>query len=795
MENRDLKVLILEDQESDALLMAHELRKAGYLVAWRRVDTEQAFLEGLDCGNYQVILSDYTLPSFNARRALQLFRARMLDIPFIVVTGSLGEEQAVELMRMGASDYLIKDRLARLGGAVSAALEQKRLHDDNREALERLKNSEERYRRIVENSPDVLFRYRMYPDQGYDYFSPAIEGVTGYKPEDFYADESFAFRVVHPDDLLVLKELFSVERVKHEPYVLRWIHKDGSIVWTEQRNVPVLDQDGKLIAVEGIARDITKDILHTREREAIIALLSALREAITRADVLPVLLEKAAELVNAEGAAVTSAGGDRDIVHIELSSGCWEAWQGTDLSMGEELYQRLVVNQEAVDTTQAQDQSVQLPDALQSWQKGLISVPLVAQGKQMGILWAVRRSDGSLAERGMDYLKTLVAIGDIAASALHRAKLFEETQQRIKHLTALRTIDRAINASLDLHLTLNVLLDQLMNQKGIDAANVLLVDPATHQLIIAAGHSLSECQLQGVSLRIGESIAGQVVIERKLLNVPDISQYPRAYSQKAALLADGFKSYLGVPLIIKGEVLGVLEILLRTNRIFDLEWVEFFESMASQVAIAINNGELFSRLQKTNQEIVEAYDATISSWSVAMEMREIETRGHIERVVWWTLALGRDLSMPENEMIHLRRGALLHDIGKLALPDSVLLKPGALTGDELLLMRKHPVYAYEWLQPISYLRPAIAIPYSHHEAWDGSGYPLGLKGLEIPLAARIFALVDSWDALRSDKPYRRSWAKDQALQYIGDMKGVRFDPQVVEAFYELVKQPVMENDL
>jgi PAS domain S-box-containing protein len=792
---RDLKVLILEDQESDAVLMAHELRKAGYMVAWRRVDSEPSFVEAINQGDFHVILSDYSLPSFNARRALQLFRATKRDIPFIIVTGSLGEEQAVELMRMGASDYLIKDRLARLGSAVGAALEQKRLRDNNREALQQLRDSEARFRRMVENSPDTLFRFRTFPDERYDYFSPAVERLTGYRPQEFYNDPSFILQVIHPDDADKLKHQFSSDRVILEPYILRWICKDGSVVWTEQRNVPVYNDNGLLVAVEGISRDITQDILRTREREAIITLVSALRDKITRAEILPVLLENALDLSKADGIAITNAGEDDHSTAFEMGIGCLAGLSGVSVVLSDELYQKLVKDQTPVDLTRSDSRVVPLPEVLQKWANGLMCVPLLAQGESSGILWVVCRPGGRLLERTADHLKLLSAIADIAGSALLRARMYEETQHRVQHLTALRTIDRAITASLDLHLTLNVLLDQLMIQQGVDAADVLLVDPITHQLYNAAGRGLADQVAEGARIRIGESIAGQVVMDRKLLNIPIIQDYPRAEHQKKIYLGAGFRAYLGVPLVTKGEVLGVLEILRRSDTAFDSEWMEFVESMASQLAIAIHNGELFGKLQKTNQDIVQAYDVTISSWSAALELREIETKGHMERVIWWTLALGRALNVPESEMIHLRRGAALHDIGKLALPDSILLKPGALTGDELLLMRKHPEYAHDWLSPIPYLRPALDIPYNHHESWDGNGYPRGLKGLEIPLAARIFALVDSWDALRSVKPYRAPWTKDQALQYIHDMTGVRFDPLVAEAFYSLVKQDLPEAGL
>ncbi|MBE0698944.1 MAG: HD domain-containing protein, partial [Anaerolineaceae bacterium] len=325
--------------------------------------------------------------------------------------------------------------------------------------------------------------------------------------------------------------------------------------------------------------------------------------------------------------------------------------------------------------------------------------------------------------------------------------------------------------------------------------DILLVDHYTHQLNYGGGRGFRGRKLEGMQQRMGESLGGQVVLARRIVNIPDLNDNPKSFVQKTVFLADGFTSYLGIPLIAKGEVLGVLEILRRVGKEINLEWMEFIESMASQVAVAIHNSEMFETLQRTNHDVVQAYDATIGSWARAMETRGIEDRGHMERVVWWATALGREMGIPESDLVHLRRGAVLHDIGKLALPDNILLKPGVLTGEELIVIRKHPVYAYEWLSSVIYLHPAIDIPYCHHESWDGQGYPRGLKGLQISLSARIFALVDSWDALRTDKPYRRAWPREKAVEYIREMSGIRYDPQVVEAFSKLSKDDPTAGDL
>jgi putative two-component system response regulator len=194
---------------------------------------------------------------------------------------------------------------------------------------------------------------------------------------------------------------------------------------------------------------------------------------------------------------------------------------------------------------------------------------------------------------------------------------------------------------------------------------------------------------------------------------------------------------------------------------------------------------LTEQARQAAQAVAEAYDQTLIGWSRALDLRDKETEGHSQRVAQLTLAVAQALNIPPEEQINMWRGAMLHDIGKIGVPDSILHKPGPLTEEEWEIMRCHTTYAYELLSPIAYLRTAIDIPYCHHEKWDGTGYPRGLRGEQIPLAARIFALVDVWDALTNDRPYRKAWSREQAYQYICEQKGKHFDPNLVDLFLSI----------
>ncbi len=249
---------------------------------------------------------------------------------------------------------------------------------------------------------------------------------------------------------------------------------------------------------------------------------------------------------------------------------------------------------------------------------------------------------------------------------------------------------------------------------------------------------------------------------------------------------EGFISYRSIPLIAKGAVKGVLELYHRSTFPSDPEWNDLLNLFTDQAAIAMDNAMLFNSLEHANAELELAYDATIEGWAQALELRDHDTEGHTRRMLETTITLAQKMEIPDSEMPNIRRGVMLHDIGKMGVPDQILLKPGPLSEEEWMVMRQHPLFAYELLSKIEYLRSALDIPYCHHEKWDGSGYPRNLKGEQIPLPARIFSVIDVYDALSFDRPYRSAWPKEKVIAYIKEQSGKYFDPHIVEAFLEMV---------
>jgi len=360
-----------------------------------------------------------------------------------------------------------------------------------------------------------------------------------------------------------------------------------------------------------------------------------------------------------------------------------------------------------------------------------------------------------------------------------------QIKEHLQHLTTLREIDMAILSSLDLRAVLNVLLNHVTSQLNVHAAAIMLLNPHTLMLEYAEGRGIRSRDIRKVRLRLGEGLAGRVALERRLIAIPDLGKEGHGPAGSPHLEQEGLSSYFGLPLIAKGQVKGTLELFNRTMINPGFEWLDFLEAIGAQAAIAIDSATMFTDLNRSNTELTLAYDTTLDGWSRALDLRDKETEGHSHRVTEITMVIARAMGISEAEMVHMRRGALLHDIGKLGIPDRILHKPEALSEEEWEVMKLHPVYAYDMLSPISFLRPAIDIPYCHHEKLDGSGYPRGLKGDKIPLPARIFAIADIWDALCSVRPYRKAFDKDKAIRHIRGLESTHLDPEVVKVFLDI----------
>jgi len=416
-----------------------------------------------------------------------------------------------------------------------------------------------------------------------------------------------------------------------------------------------------------------------------------------------------------------------------------------------------------------------------------LSMPMMIGEKLVGVLNVNHTRRAALFTPGQ--IKGLGILVHIATSAMENAQLYEQTEKQLHHIAALRTIDLAISSSLDLRVTLNIVLDQVISQLEVETAAILLANQQSQILDFAAGRGFRGNQIERSQTFVGVGYAGTAALDRRTISVPDLAQAELDPMIESLRASETIRSVFAAPLIAKGEVKGVLVLFRPTPFHPDENWHNFFEALAGQTAIAIDSMRLFENLQRTNQQLLLAYNTTIEGWSRALDLRDRETEGHTQRVTEMALRLSRAMGVFDDEdLVHIRRGALLHDIGKMGIPDEILHKPGELTEDEAAVIRKHPEYAYKLLYPITYLRKSLDIPYYHHERWDGDGYPQRLKGEQIPFAARVFAVIDVWDALRSNRPYRPGLPDEKVLDYLQEQSGKHFDPQVVERFLSLLKE-------
>jgi len=621
-----LRVLIIEDSEEDAQLLLRELQRVGYDVEFERVETAGAMQAALIQKSWDLILSDYTLPQFNAPKALEVLKASGLDLPCLIISGTIGEETAVAALKAGANDFLVKGKFARLGPAIERELREAETRREHRRAEEALRENE----RLLSEAQRIghigSWRYDIVTDTLQ--FSDEMYRLLDVSPQEFQHNRTgFLSLIYSADRLEVTKWMDNIimgRQVKEMDF--RIFHRSGELRYLQSKGAVIFDPAGKPARFTGTVQDIT----------------------------------------------------ERKLAEIQI-------------------------------------------------------------------------------------------------------------RQQIEHLNALRTIDQAITSSFNLRSNLDTVLAQTTAQLQVDTADVLLLDPEEQTLEYIAGRGFRTRTIENSQVPLGDSLAGRAAKERRLIQIENLKDQPLNGLLAQLVAEENFVCYYGVPLITKGKVKGVLEVFHRTSLQPYPEWIDFLETLAGQAAIAIENASLFENLERSNRELSQAYDATIEGWSHALDLRDKETEGHTLRVTKMALELARKFGFTEEQLQHIRWGALLHDIGKMGVPDSILLKPDQLTQEEWETMKKHPDFAFEMLSPIAYLKPSLDIPHYHHEKWGGTGYPRRLKGEEIPLAARLFAIVDVWDALRSDRPYRKAWTVEKAREYIQAQAGSHFDPKVVEYFLEIMK--------
>ncbi len=775
-------VLIVDDEGRNRKLLRDLLAFHGYSVC-EAENGEQA-LQIVATTPLDVVLLDVMMPGLDGFEVCRRIKAQPAtsQLPVLLVTALDERSDRLRGIAAGADDFLSKPiDLEEINLRVRNAVTTRRLRQDLAHE-EGVHASEARFRSLIENSSDMLFL--LDPDYTIRYISPSVRRATGFLPEELISRSYF--ELVHPEDADKLKEVF--RKVLRAPgnlsdaRVIRLRHVDGSWHYHEGTSANLLE-DPYVHALVVNSRDVTERQQHERELQVIAALSQALRSAVTRAEMLPIIINQTVSLLQVDSANLEMLDTNTGDSITAAVYGKFTPKLGERIPRGSGLDSYIMESGKPYLNNDLQHEPRLLKPSPIGNNVAAAGVPMIAQEQIIGSIWIGRRSRIS-----GDEVRLLAAIADISANAIYRTSLHEQTRQHLEQISALREIDSAIASSLDLRFTFNILLAHVLEQLNVDAADIFLLNPHLQSLEYCAGKGFNTRANEQARIKIGESQAGRAVRERSLVFISDLTEVEGVFQNSSRLAGEGFVTYHALPLSAKGEVNGIMEVYHRARFTHDAGWLSLFETIAGQAGIAIDNARLFDGLQQSNMELFMAYDATIEGWSRALDLRDKETEGHTQRVTEMTERLAAAMGVSREEMAHIRRGALLHDIGKMGVPDHILLKPGVLTPEEWDSMRKHPQLAYDMLQPITYLHQALDIPYCHHEKWDGSGYPRNLAGEQIPLSARIFSVVDVWDAVTSDRPYRPAWSKEHAIEHIRAGSGTHFDPMVVEAFLDMINQ-------
>jgi len=367
---------------------------------------------------------------------------------------------------------------------------------------------------------------------------------------------------------------------------------------------------------------------------------------------------------------------------------------------------------------------------------------------------------------------------------LHLLRQMSEVREgQYTRLQALKEISQAFNSSVSIRSLLSNILDTIIHISGAERS-FLMLENEDGQLSVRVGRNWEQESLSPDDSLISRTIVGRVVKEGKSILTNNALVDPR-FQDEDSVANYKLRSILCVPIKIKQRVIGVIYADNRAQAgLFTEEDGDFLTAFANQAALAIEKAVIFDQYQRSSHETAQAYDATILAWAKAMEERDYETPGHSERVISLLMGLANAMGVDEENLQHYRRGAILHDVGKLAIPEAIMLKPGSLSEEEWELVRLHPETAYQWLNHVKILHPCLDIVRHHHERWDGAGYPKGLAGEKIPLSARLFSVVDVWDSLLHTRPYKKAWTKKDTMDYLRSQANVSFDRQIVDVFLE-----------
>ena len=744
-----IQILMVEDSETDALLLEDALSQHGLdSFEFTRSERLKTGLELLQKQKFDLILLDLGLPDSQGLKSFEKVHSEFPDIPVVVLSGLMDEKLALEAVQAGAQDYLVK-------GPTSWKIAPRaiRYAVERQQSQAALRESEEQYRLLFENAPVGIL-------------SVTTNGrITEVNTAALQILGSPSAKATKNINLLNFPPLIAsgisadfqscidyVQPVTAEhTYTSKW----GKSIFVKYQLTPVLNAEGQIVLVQAIIEDITE---RKRAEEALKESEEKYRLLVENATIgIVIAQDQALKYINPR--AMELVGYSREEL---LSLAFAEHIHPDDRDATIAYYLKFLRGEEtpANHTFRIIDKAggtkcLDSNAVLVNWEGRPASLNFLMEITQR------KQAEEALRQR-LTELETLYESGLILSQITNPDKIAQK-------LIAL------IAEKLEWH---HVTIRRYHTEdESLELLAFGHMDVPSNQRL-----KTIEERFQSMISKSGEGLSGWVVQHGMTVRSGDLSQDSR-YRE----VEPGLHSGLYVPMKIGDQIMGVISIESELPHAFTEADERLISTLAAQAAITLDNNKLLEDLRKSNDRLFQAYDDTIEGWSNALDLRDKETEGHTLRVTTLTEELAREMGIPVSDMIHIRRGSLLHDIGKMGVPDRILLKPDKLTNDEWVIMREHPVYAYNLLSRIEFLRPALSIPHHHHEKWNGSGYPDGLKGKQIPLAARIFAIIDVFDALTSDRPYRPAWSRDKAINYIREQSGAQFDPKVVETFMKLIQ--------
>ena len=737
-----LRILIIDDSEDDALLLVRVLGKNGYDPVHERVDTAEDMLSALSEKPWDVILCDFKMPCLDAFHALDLFKKSGVDIPFLIVSGTIGEDTAVEIMRAGAHDYIMKDRLQRLLPVIQRELKEAEERRENRRKDQALKEKERQILTITENTPDVIARF----DKAFRYVfvNPAIEKMTGLHPDIILGKTNEELGM--PEENVnrwntYLRKTFDTAATVNFEFELE--SKEGKRLLFSSL-VPEFGEGGEVVSILSLTRDITERKIAEESLRASEERFSAIFHASPTPIAITRLRDNLLTDVNEAFVQVTGFTREETIGRAPTEIGSWAEPRDRERLVDTLRDQRIVQDFEF----QVRHKSGHLIDMI-------LSAELIElSGEQYMLSLALDITDRKRIEEmlrtRMRLMEFAVAhsVGELLQNALDEIGKFTDSPIGFYHFVE-------------------------PDQKTL---SLQAWSTRTRGEFCTAAGKGSHYSIDDAGVWVDCVHEKHPVIHNDYESLPHRKGMPEGHAKVIRELV--------VPIMRNDRIVAILGIGNKPSDYDekDIELVSYLADVTWEIAM---RKQLEVDQQESIQRERRGLAATVQAISMAVELRDPYTSGHQRRVADLARAIATEMGLSHQQIDGLRIASVIHDIGKLSVPAEILSKPSKLTSVEYLILQQHPQAGYDILKDIDFPWPIAKMILQHHERMDGSGYPNGLKGNDILLEARILCVADVVEAISSHRPYRPSRGIEHAMEEISQHKGILYDPEVVDACVRL----------